>query len=184
MNKIIAVVGQAGSGKDTAANYIADNYNYKHVSTADILRQYITQNDLGDLTRQNMSKRIEELRKEKGNDVLVKLALEKNHNQKIVLSALRHPDESLLVKKLGGIIIDTRADLESRYRRNSLRNREGDNIALDDFKKLESKENTSKSFGITRVEEMADYQINNTGSYKDFYDQIDIFMKSIGDIKQ
>ena len=56
MSKILILVGQAGSGKDTAADYICKKYGYKHISTADILRDYIKKNMLGDLTRQNMHK--------------------------------------------------------------------------------------------------------------------------------
>ena len=168
MNKLIAVVGQAGSGKDTAANYIAKKFGYVHVSTADILRDYITKNNLGELTRENMSKVVEELRRVEGNDVLVIIALESNNHDKIVLSALRHPEESALVKSLGGILIDTKADLKSRYDRNSARGRVGDDISLEGFEKIEKHENSGEGFDINKVEESADYTINNNGSYKDF----------------
>ncbi len=179
MNKILAVVGQAGSGKDTAANYISKKYGFLHISTADILREYIKKNSLGDLSRQNMSRVIEELRLKRGNDVLVKLATEGLKDKSVILSALRHPEESALVKKMGGIIIDTRADQESRYRRNVQRNREGDSIELSEFKKLENRENSGLGFDINKVESGSDFTINNNGSYQDFYSQIDKAMESI-----
>lgn len=179
MNKIIAVVGQAGSGKDTAANYISKKYGYVHVSTADILRDYILKNNLGELTRQNMSKVVEQLRKKEGNDILVRIALGSNNQEKIVLSALRHPEESRLVKSLGGILIDTKADLKIRYKRNSARGRVGDDISIEGFEGIERHENAGGGFDIKKVEEAADYTINNYGSYEDFYSQIDDVMRSI-----
>jgi len=179
MNKTIAIVGQAGSGKDTAANYIAKKYKFKHISTADILRDYIISHNLGNLTRENMSKNIEILRKEKGNDVLVKMALENNPKGNIVLSALRHPDESKLVISNGGILIDVYADLDSRYDRNLARHREGDEIKISDFKKIEKRENSGSGFDISKVEKQAKYRVENNGSYDDFYAQIDLIMKDI-----
>lgn len=37
--KIIAFVGNAGSGKDTACHYLRDNYGYQHTSLAEPLKQ-------------------------------------------------------------------------------------------------------------------------------------------------
>ncbi len=179
MNKLLAVVGQAGSGKDTAANYISKKYGYIHISTADILRNYINTNNLGNLTRENMSKVVEELRAKKGNDVLVQMALENYKDHKVVLSALRHPDESQLVIQNHGIIIDVYADFNSRYLRNLERNREGDNIDKTKFEKLEKRENSGVGFDINEVENSASYKVQNNGSYKDFYSQIDGIMKAI-----
>jgi dephospho-CoA kinase len=179
MIKIIAVVGQAGSGKDTAAKYISKNYGYKNISTADILRDYITKNKLGSLDRENMGNQIKLLREKNGNDVLVRMALSDEDNQKILLSALRHPDEAKLVKKMGGIIIDAKSSLESRYRRNKARNRTGDDISFEEFERLEEKENSGNGFDIKKVESMADYTVNNDSSYKDFYRQIKDIMAKI-----
>lgn len=179
MIKIIAVVGQAGSGKDTAAKYISKNYGFKNISTADILRDYITKNKLGTLDRENMGNQIKRLREKKGNDVLVRIALKNKNDHKILLSALRHPDEALLVKKMGGIIIDAKSSLESRYRRNKARNRTGDNISFEEFKRLEEKENSGSGFDINEVESMADYTVINDSSYEDFYEQIKYIMKKI-----
>jgi len=181
MNKIIAVVGQAGSGKDTAASYIEEKYGYRHISTADILRDYIKDNNLGDLTRENMSIVVQKLRDQKGNDILVKIALRQAGSSKVVLSALRHPDETKLVIDAGGVLIDTVADIDSRYQRNLERGREGDSVDFDSFKKLESRENSGKSFDVKSVEKMASYNISNSGSYEDFYLQINKAMKSIID---
>ena len=179
MQKLIAVVGQAGSGKDTAANYIAKKYDYKHISTADILREYITSKKLGNLTRRNMSEVVEKLRIENGNAILVKMALKNEDADKIVLSALRNPEESRLVKELGGVLIDTKADLKSRYKRNKKRSRQGDSVSFEEFKNIEDRENTNKNFGINEVEAMSDYTLNNNGTYEDFYAQLDEIINSI-----
>lgn len=179
MTKIIAIVGQAGSGKDTAADFISKNYGYENISTADVLRDYINKNSLGNLDRENMGNQVRQLRIKSGNDILVKLALQKNKSGRLLLSALRHPEEAKLVKDLGGIIIDTRSSLESRYQRNKARNRTGDNISFHDFKKLEERENSGNGFDINKVEAMADFTLNNNSSYEDFYQQIRDVMDSI-----
>jgi dephospho-CoA kinase len=179
MLKIIAVVGQAGSGKDTAAKYIAKKYGYENISTADILRDYITKNSLGSLDRENMGNQIKVLRKSKGNDILARMALEGKSEGRYLLSALRHPDESRLVQNLGGTIIVTKSSLKSRYERNKARNRAGDDISFEEFKKLEERENSGDGFDIKEVESMADYTVNNDSSYEDFYRQVDDVMSKI-----
>lgn len=42
MKKIIAIVGHIGSGKDTAAKFFIDTYNYKKVSFADSLKDALS----------------------------------------------------------------------------------------------------------------------------------------------
>jgi dephospho-CoA kinase len=181
MSKILILVGQAGSGKDTAADYICKKYGYKHISTADILRDYIKKNMLGDLTRQNMHKVATKLRDEQGNDVLVRWALEGAGTQKILLSALRHPDEADYAIAKGGKVISTVASAESRYKRSLLRNRIGDKIDFDTFKQLEINENKNAHFDVSAIQDRADYTLHNNAGYKSFYNQIEFVMLSLAE---
>ncbi len=176
--KIIGVVGQQGSGKDTAADYIAKQYGYKHISTGDQIRAYIKQHRLGETKRGLIQDVIAKLRQEKGPAVIVDQILEKYPDQMLVLSGLRHPAEMARITQGGGFVIALEADQKDRYKRASKRNRVGDNIDFKTFAKQEARENGAEleSFNIQALVDNAQEHVLNNGSFDDFYSQIDHIM--------
>ncbi len=178
---LLAIVGQPGSGKDTAADYIANRYGFSHISSGDVLREYITNNNMGNLERANLQRVVTKLRAEYGNGVLVDLILrEMDQNSKIVVSGLRHPEEVGLVSKAGGALISIVSSAKRRYKRSIERNRTGDNISFAEFKRLEEVENQGGSWDIGEVIRMADYSIVNDGGYEDLLANLDGLMQQLG----
>lgn len=179
--KLIGLVGQPGSGKDTAAEYIAKHYNIHHIASGDVLREYIRDNNLGGLDRENMQRVVIDLLNKKGGDYLVKLALETSRKHEAVLiSGLRHPAEGEFIRKHAGHTIAIIASLKTRYERISRRGREGDDISFEKFRQLELNENQGQSFNIGRLIGSADYSISNNGDFEAFIGEIDGVMSRLG----
>jgi len=175
----LAFVGPPAVGKDAASNYIEEKYKMVHISSGDIIRRYVTENNLGDLDRKNLQTVATKLRTEKGGDILIRIAME-NHNDNIILSGLRAIDEVESFKKFGGFVVAIDAPLEKRYGMAKLRGRIGDNASLDDFIRLEEEERVStdrNGQNVDAVVSMADIKITNDGDLNDLFKKCDELMK-------
>ncbi len=180
--QIIGIVGQQGSGKDTAAKYIAKRYGFKHISTGDQIRAYIIKNNLGETSRDVIQNVIIKLRKKDGPSVIVDHILMEYPNTNLVLSGLRHPAEVQKICDKKGFIIALEANQIDRYKRSKDRKRIGDEINFQTFAELEARENGTnpETFNIQALMDMAKDRVKNTGSFKYFYAQIDKIMLAHG----
>ena len=134
----IAFVGPPAVGKDAVSDHVAEKFKLTHVSSGDIIRQYVVENNLGGLERENVSKVANKLRAEKGGDILIKIALEKITDN-LILSGLRAIDEVETFKKLGGKVIAITAPLKNRFEFANNRGGSGHNVSLEEFKKIEDR---------------------------------------------
>ena len=178
---IIAVVGQPSSGKDAVAKYIAEKLEINHVSSGDLVREYMRENNLGETTRERMQVVANNLRKERGADVLVQLALQ-NNSVGIVVSGLRAVGEVKSLKEKGGLVIAVTAPLELRFAWSQSRKRIGDNVTLAQFKATEEKEWTSAdeaSCNVSAVVASADCVISNEGTLEDLFRNTDSVVTSL-----
>lgn len=177
----LAFVGPPAVGKDAVANYIEEKYKLTHISSGNLVRDYIKKNNLGELDRKNLQTVANKLRNERGGDVLVRMAFDMVQDN-MILSGLRAIDEAETFKKLGGIIISITAPVERRYELGKIRGRIGDNISLTDFIKIENEEQASadrNSQNVEKVISMADMEIVNDGTLEDLFSKSDELMKKI-----
>lgn len=177
----LAFVGPPAVGKDTVSSYVEKKYKLHHISSGDLLREYVKNNNLGDLDRKNLQVVGNNLRNKMGGDVLVKMAFKKVEDG-IILSGLRAIDEVITFKKLGGVVISINAPLERRYELAKSRKRIDDNVTLEDFIKIEEEENRNPDRNSQNVDEvisMADFEILNDGSLDDLYSKSDELMEKI-----
>lgn len=175
-------MGHAAVGKDTLALYVSEKLSIPNVSSGDMIRKYVTDNNLGTLERENLKKVGNSLRQEFGGDFLVKLAIELHDNKDIILSGLRTVDEVTTFKKLGGIIIAVTAPAERRYELAKLRNRIDDKVTFEEWKKNEEEEYSSSDNtkqNINGVIALADYEIQNLGALEDLYRECDSLIQSL-----
>jgi adenylate kinase len=175
----LAFVGPPAVGKDAASNYIAEKYKLVHISSGDIIRQYVNKNNLGSLDRKNLQKVANTLRNEKGGDILIRIAMQ-NNKDNLILSGLRAIDEVESFKRFGGIVISISAPLEKRYKMAKMRGRIDDHTSLADFEKLEQEERVStnrNSQNVDAVVAMADINISNDGDLSDLFKKCDAIMK-------
>jgi dephospho-CoA kinase len=170
---IIGVCGTFASGKDTVAEYI-ESKGFTHVSSGDAIRQYVRDNNLGGLDRDNLRLVANETRAEKGGDFFIRHAIASSPRP-LVLSGLRSPLEIEAVKKEGGIIIGVDAPVTQRYQWAKDRGRIDDGITEAKFKGQEQAEETNQKTGqqITVVMGMADYDIANDGTLEELYTKVD-----------
>jgi dephospho-CoA kinase len=157
--------------KDTAAEYVAKKFSLHHISSGDLVRDYITKNNLGGLDRPNVHKYAIELRNKFGGDYLVRVAFEKT-KENLIVSGLRAIDEVETFKRLGGIVIAVVAPMERRYEFSKKRGRIGDDVTFEDFKKIEEEENESKDRNgqnVKKAIEMANIVIENDGTLEDLF---------------
>lgn len=172
-NVVIGVVGTFASGKDTVAAYLA-NRGYNHVSSGDVLRRYIVDNNLGSLERDNLRLVANKTRAEKGADFFVRDAVEK-WPRPLVVSGLRSSGEVEAIKREKGVIIAVDAPVTRRYNWAKARQRIDDNITEEKFKDQELAEESDKPTDcqISVVMSMADFNISNDGSLEQLHGQID-----------
>ena len=176
----LGVVGQPSSGKDTVAEYIREHYGFTHLSTGDIIRKYVQDNNLGELTRPLLRDVGNQLRKEHGSDYLVQLALKDSH-PRLIISGIRSVGEAETLKKNGGKLINIDVPIEKRYEWATARRRDTDHISFEEFKNQQLAEETNDTYAqnVQLVIPMADYTLENFGTLEELYKKIDELMTKI-----
>ena len=173
---VIGLVGYPASGKDTAALYFSQEHKFIHVSTGDMIREYIKENNLGEATRELLQKVGNELRSQYGSGFLAQEAIQKNsEKEKIIVSGVRTVGEASEIKKLGGIIIAIDVSQKVRFERAQARGSARDNRDFEAFKAVEDREaqNTDPNVqNVSAVINMADHKILNEGTVEELYRQI------------
>lgn len=172
---ILGLVGQPLSGKDTVAAHLVDTHKFVHVSTGDLLRFYMAENNLGQPTRDLMQKVGNILRAEHGADYLMRLALKTEANS-LVVSGIRAIAEATALKAAGGLLVACSAPLAVRYERATGRGRAGDKVNLETFKQQEAAESSSNdpnAQSVSAVVAMADFTVENSGDLEHLYKQVD-----------
>ncbi|MBI5126316.1 MAG: nucleoside monophosphate kinase [Candidatus Taylorbacteria bacterium] len=170
----IAFVGQPAVGKDAVAEYIARHYKLTHISSGDLIRAYVTENNLGGLDRTNLQVVGNKLRAQYGGDYLVVLALRKTPDN-LILTGLRTIDEVETFKKTGGTVIAITAPIEFRYQLAKKRGRIGENISFEEFKNIEEQEAQNpdrNSQNVNQVIGMATIEVVNEGTLEELFEKV------------
>lgn len=157
----IAITGMPGSGKSYIAKLISDRLNAPIFSMGDIVREEVLSRGLP-LTLENVEKIATQLRKEKGNNAVALLLLERlnSYNKNIVLiDGVRGIEElKILREKFKICLIAVHASPIKRLIRLKERNRESKEITWNDlfFRDMKNLE-----YGIGNVIALSDYMIIN-----------------------
>ena len=179
---ILGLVGEIAAGKDTAANYLKKKYRSKIISFSQPLREILDLIGV-EQNRLNLSNLGKLLRKQFGKDVLSKTMAAKIKTSKapiITLPNVRLKEDLIHLAKLPNFyLIGIKTDPQIRFRR--LRKRKGqytdDNTKTWEQFQKDSQLYTEKS--IRSLFSKCHYQLNNNGSLKSLYQQIDELIKKI-----
>lgn len=181
MKKIIGLVGETGSGKDTFCQYVKKvskkpvfcfRFSDPLSETLNIFFDDIKKEDqqwLGIVLRQRF-----------GNDILGKAMAKKIKNIKkgiIILNGIRYWEEYKIIKDFGGKIIYITAPQKTRWQRLRKRNEKKDDSVS--YKKFLELEKAKTELAIPKIGQKADFKIENNGSREVLYKKIQEILKKL-----
>lgn len=188
---ILGLVGYSGAGKGTAARYLFNKKSFSVVSVSNIARQEAqkAKADLED--RKDLHLFSNSLRVRFGNDIFAKKlipTIKKLGSQRIVIDGIRHPDEIRLLKRYfpDFFLLAIKANTNKRFQRLLKRKHPLDPVTFEEFMASEKIErgNLADKFAPQQQNqasvEMADKKIENNGTKRNLYRQLDVFLVNIG----
>ena len=183
---IIGVTGPLCAGTDTFGEILKKEKGFEWLSYSDVLREEAKKNGF-EITRKNLQDLGDEMRRQFGNGVLSEKLIERMESGKdYVVGNIRNPGEVEVLRRWFGkkfVLVRIDAPLEVRFERLLRRRREQDPDNLEDFKKVEERDlgEHEEYYGQqhSSVFAMADFSINNDGSFEEFREKVLKFLKEI-----
>lgn len=172
---IIGLTGRNAAGKGVAAEFLRTKGFICH-SLSDVIRDEVRGRGL-EPTRENLIATGRELRSRHGTGVLAERILERlEPGQNCVVDSFRHADEVAVFRKASEFhLFSIQAKPEIRFDRIRKRAREGDPQTFERFMEFENQESTSlqaEGQNLTATEALADFTIENDGTFDEFYKSI------------
>jgi len=173
--KIIGLAGTNGSGKDTIAHLLRDQYGWYFAGATEMLGEELTRRGLPH-ERANKSALSSEWRRQYGMGAVVDKGLElleatSKAYPGFIVGSLRHPGEADRVHELGGQVIWVDADPQVRYARISAdgRGRVEDKKTYEQFlaeqeAEMHGKPDDPTALKMSAVKDRADIFIDNNGA--------------------
>ena len=177
---LIGLTGRNASGKSTIVNWFS-NKGLKTSSCSDSIRAWLAEQDI-DPTRDALIEGGRELRRKGGAGVLAEMLLEILDGEDAVVDSIRTPGEvEALRKRDDFILIEVRANTETRWERLQSRARPGDPLDKDTFIEQENAEAVAKDAAgqaLDATAELADLVILNDGTEQELLSDLEeLYMK-------
>jgi len=184
---IIGVVGKIAAGKTTIAKFFEEK-GFCRVSCSDPLIDLLTHNlseyswlpeipEKSEPTRDKLIEYGRHLKETFGEDILIRLALDKKRKcENVVIDGVRSGGEIEAIKKRGGFIIYVEARPEIRYERLKRRNAGKDKAikSFEDFLKADKAE--EKLYHTSMLKDLADFLIVNEGTLEELKAKVEEIM--------
>lgn len=172
---IIGLTGKNGSGKGEVAEFLCGR-GFGYCSLSDVLREEVKRLRKP-LTRENLIKTGNQLRKKFGPDILAKRVIARlEPGRHYIVDSVRHPAETRALKTVNDFfLVCVTASPRTRFHRLKKRARESDPKTFKEFTKLESIEGSSRVGSDQQLDKtlkLADYTIRNSGSLDVLQDEI------------
>lgn len=172
---VLGITGHPASGKDTIADYLVTK-GFQKFTFGDLLREEMRVLNLP-LDRATMSKYSTERKNKLGNDYLCYVIMKKITGNTVTPGVRSTEEVKTFKKELGEKfkLIAVDAPIEKRYEWSSARQREGDLVSFEEFKRIEDQEKNeaSGSHEVDKVIEMSDITIQNDGTIEELYKKVD-----------
>jgi len=177
---LVGLTGRNASGKSTIVNWFS-NKGLKTSSCSDSIRAWLAEQDI-DPTRDALIEGGRELRRKGGAGVLAEMLLEILDGEDAVVDSIRTPGEvEALRKRDDFILIEVRANTETRWERLQSRARPGDPLDKDTFIEQENAEAVAKDAAgqaLNATAELADLVILNDGTEQELLSDLEeLYMK-------
>ena len=181
MKLVIGLSGRIGSGKGTIGDYLADKYGAEGRRFSDILIDLLVRLHIP-VERGALQKMGATLRSIFGDDVLIhamKKDLEEAEADIVMVDGVRYPNEVEMLRAFEkSILFFVDAPPKTRFERVRKRGEKGEEkIDFQEFLRSEQRETERH---LDEVRAMADYKLDNSGSFEDLYKQIDKALKEHG----
>ncbi len=177
MTKVIGLIGEKGSGKQTFVNFlkeIAPDLNIRQVRFSDILAQTLMIWDIPN-TRSNLQKLSLSMEETFGQSSLAnaaKFSIEGDMADVLVFDGIRREPELILVKNMpNSTLIYITADQNLRYERLKLRSEKVGETGLT-YEQFLAEEKSKAEINIPALGKKADKKLENQGSLDKFKDKI------------
>lgn len=172
----VGITGYNAAGKGEATDYLRDK-GFISISLSDLLRDEARTRNL-DLTRENLTRLGQELRKQLNPGFLAEKALFHINNQNnFVIDSIRHPDEVKILKQhlKPFLLIGVDAPIAVRFERSQLRGRNENAGTIEEFMQREQAEmkNNPNAQQLHRCMELCDVLILNDGSIEELEEKIE-----------
>ncbi len=182
MTKIIGLIGEKGSGKQTFVNFLKDiapDKNIRQVRFSDILAQTLMIWDIPN-TRSNLQKLSIAMNETFGQSALAnaaKYSIEGDNADVIIFDGIRREGELNLVQGMkNSQLIYITADQNLRYQRLKRRSEKVGEVGLT-FEQFLEEENSKAEKNIPSLGQKADKKMENNGSLDQFKDKIKNLIK-------
>ncbi len=181
MKLVIGLSGRIGSGKGTIGDYLASEYCAEGRRFSDILSDLLVRLHIP-VERAALQRMGATLRSMFGDDVLVQTLrkdLEEAEADIVMVDGVRYPNEVEMLRGFEkSILFFVDAPPKIRFERVRKRGEKGEEkIDFQEFLRAEQRETERH---LDEVKAMADYRLDNSGSFEDLYKQVDRALKEHG----
>ncbi|MEM5830851.1 MAG: AAA family ATPase [Candidatus Aenigmatarchaeota archaeon] len=188
---IIGLSGYAASGKSEAAKYLKEKYNFEIFEFSKIIEEEAIKLNLiqENLSLEEKKRKLSEvgkiIREKYGKEEIFALKIiekiKANKIKKAVVDGIRSLNEIKAFKdefNKNFYLIFISADAKIRYERRKLQDKNF-NLSFEEF--LERDKRDIEILGLDKLEEIADFIIENNSSLEEFYKKLDLIISSISD---
>ena len=179
---LIGLTGRNASGKSTIVNWFSKK-GLETSSCSDSIRAWLAEQNI-EPTRDALIEGGRELRRKGGAGILAEMLLEILDGKNAVVDSIRTPGEvEALRKRDDFILIEVRANTETRWKRLQSRARTGDPLDKETFLKQERAEAEAKDDAgqaLNATAELADLVILNDGTEKELLDDLEELYQKLG----
>ena len=187
---IVGVVGKIAAGKTTVAKFFEER-GFCRVSCSDPLIDLLTHNvsdyswipelpEKAEPTRERLIEFGKHLKETYGEDILIRLAVDKMRNcKKVVIDGVRSKGEIEAIKRLGGKVIYVEARPEIRFERLMRRkaSKDKDIRSFEDFKAMDDAE--EQLYHTSELKGLADYVIVNEGTLEELREKVEEIIEEV-----
>jgi dephospho-CoA kinase len=173
---IVGAVGAIGSGKDTVISYISTKSSMPIISIGDIARDIVKSEGLP-LTREHLQQITVKYYEKFGKTYFIEETvnrIKRSRHDKVLITGIRAPTDVETLRKNfldDFILISVTADKRKRFQRLKMRGDLRDPKTWREF--LEQDQNEEKIFHINESCKLANYRIDNNGTFQELFQKID-----------